>query len=332
MALGGTYSTGTISVSADGTVVTGAGTLWSSVAEQGDWLFANGNIGIIASVDDDTQLTLYDPWTGGALVAASYRVVKMSWLRYDPALTQAKLRDLVAALDTPTIIYGVDGAPPIRASVRTGNTRSNRTPASGNFGSNRAAHGSCKAVPLACPGSGRGAPLRHTPATVQSRASARPMSPRPPTLTRRRNRIERLGPGCVQGQRWQSRRHLDPLCFRRCIAGRIRSGRWQASSGPSNPEYRHRHRADLLDATGATLTGLLDQLDASTSTVKAQLSLTREFDPRRFIYFNLTACAAPAGYRNLTVSVTAASSENPFEDGDIVLLGVVRVGRQRRDR
>ena len=57
MALGGTYSTGTISVAADGTVVTGAGTLWSSVAEQGDWLFANGNIGIIASVDDDTQLT-----------------------------------------------------------------------------------------------------------------------------------------------------------------------------------------------------------------------------------------------------------------------------------
>ena len=59
MALGGTYDTGTISVSADGTIITGV-------------VWANGHIA--------------DPWTGGELTNAGYRIIKLSWLRYDPAL------------------------------------------------------------------------------------------------------------------------------------------------------------------------------------------------------------------------------------------------------
>ena len=103
--LGGMYSTGVLTLDADGKVATGNGTAWTLVAVQGDWLFRNGHIGIIASVDDDTHLTLEMGWTGGDLTDAPYRIVKMSWLRYDPALTQAKLRALLVALEAPTIIF-----------------------------------------------------------------------------------------------------------------------------------------------------------------------------------------------------------------------------------
>ena len=45
-------------------------------------------------------------------------------------------------------------------------------------------------------------------------------------------------------------------------------------------------RADLLDAGGVNVAALFDQLDASTSSVKAQVRLMKEFDPTRFIDFN----------------------------------------------
>jgi hypothetical protein len=110
--LGGTYTTGTISVSANGTAVDGAGTLWSAIAVQGDWILANGNIGLIGSVNDDTDLTLGAPWTGGDLESAPYVLLKMSWLRYNPALTQQVVRDLVAGLEAAGTFVFVSGTTP----------------------------------------------------------------------------------------------------------------------------------------------------------------------------------------------------------------------------
>ena len=52
----------------------------------------------------------------------------------------------------------------------------------------------------------------------------------------------------------------------------------------------------------------------------------KEFDPSKFLDFNLTARASPSGYRNLAVAVIASSSANPFADGDPVVLLVSRVG------
>ena len=98
MALGGTYDTGTISVSADGTII--AGVVW-----------ANGHIA--------------DPWTGGELTNAGYRIIKLSWLRYDPALTQAKLRAVMAALE-------VLGWPPAPISVISAGRSSSGLPSIGS--------------------------------------------------------------------------------------------------------------------------------------------------------------------------------------------------------
>lgn len=98
MSLGGMYSAGTVSIDANGLTFVGSGTGWSLIAEIGDWLFANGHVAIVSEVTDDTHLQIEMPWTGGALAGADYRLIKMSWLRYDPALTQSLLRELLTAL------------------------------------------------------------------------------------------------------------------------------------------------------------------------------------------------------------------------------------------
>jgi len=113
MAFGGVYKTGTITVSAAATTVAGTGTLWSvAQIEAGDLLFANGSVGVINAVTDDTNLVLESAWDGGALTAVAYVILKTSWTRYDPALVQSKVRLLLATLQAPTVMYGVTGAAP----------------------------------------------------------------------------------------------------------------------------------------------------------------------------------------------------------------------------
>lgn len=60
------YTTGSVNLTATGTTVTGTGTLWSTNAEPGMYLFAtiSGSltyIGVVKSVNSDTSLTLVDP-------------------------------------------------------------------------------------------------------------------------------------------------------------------------------------------------------------------------------------------------------------------------------
>jgi hypothetical protein len=85
-------------------------------------------------------------------------------------------------------------------------------------------------------------------------------------------------------------------------------------------------RADLAASDAADWTGALDTLDASTSTVKGQIRLSKVGDGSKYIEFNLTARASPSGYRNLTVAVIGYSSANPFSNGDAVVLTFSRTG------
>lgn len=69
------YTSGTISVAANGTAVTGVGTGWAAAGfQEGDLLFANGYSGVVLSVGSNTALTLAQPWRGGALSGAAYRL------------------------------------------------------------------------------------------------------------------------------------------------------------------------------------------------------------------------------------------------------------------
>lgn len=86
-------------------------------------------------------------------------------------------------------------------------------------------------------------------------------------------------------------------------------------------------RADLLDVNSIDFTTALDFMDDSTTTLsRGQIRLYKTTDKTKFIDFNLTAVATPSGYRNLTVSVLASSTTNPFANGDPVTLAFSRTG------
>jgi hypothetical protein len=79
MALPSTYSTGTASINANETTVTGQSTTWLTTGLQaGDIFWAGGLSCRIASVVSNTQLTLAFPWPGSTRTAANYEV------RYTP--------------------------------------------------------------------------------------------------------------------------------------------------------------------------------------------------------------------------------------------------------
>ena len=97
MALNPTYSVGTVSVSAGGTVVTGAGTLWLSAGIQaGDVFELAGLTATILSVANNTTLTLARAWPGATSSASLYEV------RYTPdaARVLAWARQVVEMLDS----------------------------------------------------------------------------------------------------------------------------------------------------------------------------------------------------------------------------------------
>lgn len=71
----GFYQTGTATVAANGTIVTGQGTLWSQIVAPGDDFGKHVGLPIpIKNVISDTQIELAYPWPGPAQTAAPYRI------------------------------------------------------------------------------------------------------------------------------------------------------------------------------------------------------------------------------------------------------------------
>jgi hypothetical protein len=95
MALLSDYTAGTLTIAANDTAVTGSGTAWLAAGfGEGDVLIANGYFAVVGSVQSNTALTLAQPWRGGALSGAAYR------LRYqgDGSRISAQARALVELL------------------------------------------------------------------------------------------------------------------------------------------------------------------------------------------------------------------------------------------
>ena len=69
------YSTGTVSVAAGGTIVTGVGALWSGTnVKQGDFISINNlQTVLVLEVTDTTHLVI-PPWTGAAQAAVAYKI------------------------------------------------------------------------------------------------------------------------------------------------------------------------------------------------------------------------------------------------------------------
>ena len=109
MAIDGIYDTGTISVNAGATAVTGVGTAWTTVGIMaGDTFEAGGLIGIIESVTDNTHLTLTRGWPGASnLSGVGYQIIEDSWLRSAISTTQRQIGRIVNILNGTGYIYPV---------------------------------------------------------------------------------------------------------------------------------------------------------------------------------------------------------------------------------
>ena len=94
MALLADYTAGTVSVSAEGTAVTGSGTAWQVAGfREGDIFVAKGYWAVVDSVDSNTELNLVD-WAGPELTDAPYRLRYMS----DGSRASAQARQLIDML------------------------------------------------------------------------------------------------------------------------------------------------------------------------------------------------------------------------------------------
>lgn len=96
MALPTYYDTGTVSIAAGGTVVTGVGTTWGSdVILPGDMFMVPGQAAIppqrIASVASNTSLTLAHPWPGTTVTAGGYEVRYVGQIERSTAQTRRVL-------------------------------------------------------------------------------------------------------------------------------------------------------------------------------------------------------------------------------------------------
>lgn len=103
------YSTGTVSVAANGTTVTGTGTIWSGVnARPGDTLQIGGVGVLITDVTDETHLVI-PPWPGSTLSGATY-AYKVSQQRVAGAQAMADVSTAVGAWNSLGYFVFVDPA------------------------------------------------------------------------------------------------------------------------------------------------------------------------------------------------------------------------------
>lgn len=122
MPLPTTYRVGAVTVSANGTAVSGAGTNWlAGGIREGDIFAARGLTATIESVDSATSLTLSAPWAGPALTASEYEI------RYTPDASRV-LAASRAALEAMEVTYSGNAAVITQAQLRKNNLTASRAP------------------------------------------------------------------------------------------------------------------------------------------------------------------------------------------------------------
>jgi hypothetical protein len=106
-----TYTTGTVSVAANGTVVTGSGTFFSNL-RQYDFISINKlAIVPVTTVTDDAHLVI-PVWQGGAQTAVNYVAYKMSPLRFVGSDSAVEMSKTFTYLNDKGVFYAVVGATP----------------------------------------------------------------------------------------------------------------------------------------------------------------------------------------------------------------------------
>ena len=102
------YTDGTVSITTGTKALVGSGTAWDvGEFETGDLFFQGGYVGVIATVNSDTSITLVDNWPGPTLAAVTYR---MRWMG-DADRTAGWVRELVDLLGNGNVqsLAGLNG-------------------------------------------------------------------------------------------------------------------------------------------------------------------------------------------------------------------------------
>jgi hypothetical protein len=112
VSLGQIYNLGTVTVTNGSATVTSSGAIFVDVL-LGDTLQVGTTQAYVSSVNAGFNvITLMAPWAGATATNSVYMILKNSWSRYDPAITQAVLRDFLSKMADAGIIYAVDGTVP----------------------------------------------------------------------------------------------------------------------------------------------------------------------------------------------------------------------------
>jgi hypothetical protein len=83
---------------------------------------------------------------------------------------------------------------------------------------------------------------------------------------------------------------------------------------------------NLTDFNGSGMTAVLDSLDVSTNTNKAQFRFTKKGDVTKWLIFYMTARVTHTGYREYTIANIASNTANPFSNNDELLVEVSIIG------
>ena len=79
-------------------------------------------------------------------------------------------------------------------------------------------------------------------------------------------------------------------------------------------------RVDNQAVNGSDVTGFIALLAAGTSNIKGSVRIQKVNDISTWLVADISAVAGSGGYRNMAISVRGSSSQNPFNDGDQVVL------------
>lgn len=102
------YSTGTVTVAAGGTTVTGTGTIWSGTNVKPGDILQIGNFQSVISDVTDTATLVIPPWGGGAQAGVAYKIWQWFPQRVAGAQAMATVSQLVAAFESDGFFVFVD--------------------------------------------------------------------------------------------------------------------------------------------------------------------------------------------------------------------------------
>ena len=327
-----TYSTGTVDVSDGGTTVTGTSTIWSGVnARPGDVLQIGEFQTVIADVTDTTHLEI-PPWGGGAQTGASYVIYQVSPQRFAGAQAMADVSTLVAALNTDGFFFFVDTEETEPDPSLGEDGQYAMQPSTGKVWLKDSGtwdfQGIYKAFQMTGAYSGA---TEYSVGDVATDAGSSYVWI---------NETPGSGHAPPNVTYWQLLASKGDTGASGVTAGiRQTYSTTTTDSDPGNGTFRLNNATpasataaylDNLDAGGATVSGLFDLFDDSTTTTKGYLRIQKASDPTVWAQFVVTGSVVDGtGYRKLTLSGGAGSGS--FTNGDTFAITFSRSGDKGTD-